>query len=478
MRPSVYAAWPAMCTRFEGRLNHLYLDTKGLVTTGTGNLLDSGTGQPPAACLALSWYRKDGQVASDAEVTVEWLYIKSRTDLAPKSGYAFAAVASLHLDEATLDRLLSETTARFWTVLARSAAAIETFPADAQLVLLDLAWQNGPAFLDLKKTDGSYVWLNTRTAVLAQDWTKAAAAVPGTGERADTRRRLFTAAAKVQAVKADPAVVWDTQAPPVPPAPVPPALPKPPLPPKLAPRPAPAPPKPPPLPKEKIMRSSEWGIEYVRWRNGNVALVTRAVCQSIPSTVYLSQGGLSFAKASGMTHAGIGAYDIDVKGWSRAQIITLCEELIRSGEVAFPRGGWFGTGFFVTHVHVVSANVPRAALHPEARAQIDSFKRGRNGLPARDGRYVGPAVALGSWADSPYNPVNIKPSPGRWEVLANSLQGLNVNRDKRAGALRKKGDLIVASRLVKRWGRWNAVAAGGTFYACKDRQGTYLKHVK
>ena len=40
MRPSVFAAFPGFITRFEGRLPFMYLDTKGLVTTGVGNLID------------------------------------------------------------------------------------------------------------------------------------------------------------------------------------------------------------------------------------------------------------------------------------------------------------------------------------------------------------------------------------------------------------------------------------------------------
>lgn len=207
VKPSVAAAWPAFCANWEGRLSWMYLDTKFLVTTGTGNLIDS----IPAA-QALPWYTKQGVRASSSAVEKEWRRVKGLRSLAHLSGWAYETSAVLFLDNQTIDRLLTDVTASFWSRLGQTLPQLEDYPADAQLALLDLAWQNGPAFLDLK-TSGKYVWANTRTAVFNRKWSDAAAAVPGTGPRADTRKRLFRNAAVVERDKIDPTILWNGKTP-------------------------------------------------------------------------------------------------------------------------------------------------------------------------------------------------------------------------------------------------------------------------
>lgn len=444
MHASVAAAWPKFCERWEGRLAYMYLDVKAKVTTGTGNLIDS-----VGAAQALPWLKADGARATPAEIEAEWRRIKARTDLAPKSGYAFAKVATLHLDAATLDRLLVDKSAEFWTRLAQSVPQLEAWPADAQLAALDTAWQNGPAFLDLKSSSGGYVWAGTRAALLGQDFAAAATHVPGTGARADARKRLYRNAATVAALKLDRAVLWNEATPT-------------------------APPTPPAPPKETVMHSTTWHADYVRWRGVNLAPVSRDACLAIPSSAVPSQGGLSTSvRASANTHAGIGAYDLKVAGWSKAKILALCAELIRSGEAAFPRGGWFGSAMFSTHVHVVSTNVPRSALHPEARAQLDDFraKPRRNGL-AGHGRYVGPSTPLGSWSTSPYNPANVREERGVMYVQSATLLGLDVDRNTKEH--KRRGDRVAYVRKVKRWGRWNVVTVRGRYFAISDKSQTYL----
>ena len=41
MRESVRRGFIGFSAPFEGRLHYMYLDVKGLVTTGVGNLIDS-----------------------------------------------------------------------------------------------------------------------------------------------------------------------------------------------------------------------------------------------------------------------------------------------------------------------------------------------------------------------------------------------------------------------------------------------------
>jgi len=208
MRASVAAAWPAHVDHYEGTLTWMYLDTKLKVTTGVGNLIDSIA----AAQAAGPWFKPDGTQATDAEVATEWKRVKALTSLAKQSGWAYRTSARLNLTPTRVAELLSTTTDRFWAELVQRWPVLDAAPADAQLAGLDLAWQNGYAFLELK-TGTSWTWPNMRAAWTAADWTKAAAAVPGTGERADARKRLFRNAAQVVALGLDRNVLWDTTTP-------------------------------------------------------------------------------------------------------------------------------------------------------------------------------------------------------------------------------------------------------------------------
>lgn len=207
MRSTVAFAWPTFCAQYEGICSWMYCDTKLKVTTGIGFLIDS-----VAAAQALPWWKADGKLASPAEVEVEWRRVKALTALAPRGGFAYASSAVLHIMRADIDRVLMEKTAQFWARLSETLPDIESFPADAQMAVLDEAWQNGPGFLDLR-SGGNYVWAGTRAALLSQNFDLAADHVPGTGARAGRRRRLFHNAAEVVRLELDPERLWDADTP-------------------------------------------------------------------------------------------------------------------------------------------------------------------------------------------------------------------------------------------------------------------------
>lgn len=472
MRASVAAAWPAMCKRYEGVTTWLYLDTKGKVTTGVGFLVDTIAG-----AQALPWWRPDGTRANTDDVAAEWRRVKAAQKWKHLNGLNSVWVKSARLALAvdTVNVLLESMTPRYWSGVVKSAPNVEQAPADAQLALLDLSWQNGAAFLN--------GWPDTRAAVRAADWSEVARLLatflPPKADRTARRIRLLRNAAAVVRLGLDPEVLWDTNTPKmptVPPAPRPPDV-------EPAPIPAPGPAVPPPAPAPVPAPAVKWstsktygGARYRKWRGGNMTPTGIAVCEAIPTYVDLVQGGLqnSAVKASARTHNGLGAYDIGVRGLSKKATEELCSQLDRSGECAYPRGGLFGSPFFTSHVHVASAN-DYASLHPEAQAQVRDFKAKprRNGLAGR-GRYVGPSTPLGSWSDSPYNPKNIKaPDAARYVVSVGELIGLDVDRKPKKA--RARGFEVDADRLVRRWGRWNVVTTAGTFYAIADDRQTYLQ---
>jgi hypothetical protein len=162
MRVTVREAWPRFVSGWEGRVAHMYLDTLRYVTFGIGRKIDDNSKISDYG-LARPWRDKAGNLVLETRIKLEWSSIKSHTELAPKGGYAFSSVATLHLDDADIDEALLDTTDDFWAALVRTLPRLETWPADAQLALLDMAYHMGPAFLGPK-------WPNFTAAAKAADF--------------------------------------------------------------------------------------------------------------------------------------------------------------------------------------------------------------------------------------------------------------------------------------------------------------------
>ena len=101
VRQAVLDIWNDFNRPLEGRVPFMYLDVKGLVTTGLGNLIDS-----TADAEQLAWQHADGTPASTDEIDAEWERVKGRIDLAPKGGGAFRADAQLFLTDEEIDRVV------------------------------------------------------------------------------------------------------------------------------------------------------------------------------------------------------------------------------------------------------------------------------------------------------------------------------------------------------------------------------------
>lgn len=208
MRPSVQAAWPVVAREHEGALPFMYLDTVSKVTAGIGTLLDDGSGQPPESCMSLPWTTVDQgveRVATRAEIASAWAVVKSRTDLAPRGGYAFRDVTTLRLDDRTIDGLLTAKTLEFWSVLSAQLVDLEEWPADAQLALIDMAYQLGPRFMGPR-------WPNFTAAAHASDFAACAdhcSVRQASVERNTHRKRLYRNAATVVELGIPPAKLWD-----------------------------------------------------------------------------------------------------------------------------------------------------------------------------------------------------------------------------------------------------------------------------
>jgi hypothetical protein len=148
MFPSVQSSFPAFSTKFEGRVPYMYLDILGLVTVGVGNLID-----PVQAAQALPFCFKNrpgisapGSPATQDQITQEWQALKSTPGLATKGFTACEPITQLELSDDAIDSIVLARLTQNESFLKRQQwfQNFDTWPADAQLGLLSMAWAMGP----------------------------------------------------------------------------------------------------------------------------------------------------------------------------------------------------------------------------------------------------------------------------------------------------------------------------------------------
>jgi GH24 family phage-related lysozyme (muramidase) len=193
MRPIVAARFLDFTRPLEGLVEHMYVDVKGLVTIGFGNLID-----PISYALALPFVKKVGGArATPAEITAEWNLIKdadNKLQLKTKGYTACAPLTALKLtQEAILDLCGQRLRANEWELKKiREFQKLDEWPADAQLALHSMAWAMGPAFA------AGGQWPRFRAACGKMDFMAAAdncrigeAGNPGVVPRNLANKRLF-----------------------------------------------------------------------------------------------------------------------------------------------------------------------------------------------------------------------------------------------------------------------------------------------
>lgn len=174
--------------RFEGRIAHMYLDTKGLVTVGVGKMLRN-----EAAAMKLPFLRRaDGGRATPSEIVTDFRAVLAQ----PKGRLAgsYRAFTRLELGNQAIDDLLRVTVDGFEADLRARLPGYDAAPAPAKAALLDMAYNLG--------TDGLLLFAKLKAAVARGDWPRAAAESHRNGpsqERNDWTRGQFLAAAAVRA---------------------------------------------------------------------------------------------------------------------------------------------------------------------------------------------------------------------------------------------------------------------------------------
>lgn len=142
MHQSVKDLWLPMNAPLEGRCPFMYSDIRGLVTCAVGILID-----PPQEALKIPWKRRDGSVASSADILAEFRRVKN-TPGAGKLGVKYwETSAQLHLTQVDMEAVILEKLTLFDHILNQRISNWNQFPADAQFATLSMSWAMGPYFV-------------------------------------------------------------------------------------------------------------------------------------------------------------------------------------------------------------------------------------------------------------------------------------------------------------------------------------------
>ena len=121
----------------EGSIDHMYLDTRGFVTVGVGQLLAS---EEVAAEFGFV-HRDSGAAATRDDIINEYRNLKSQQPGLVASRYK--QYTQLILPEATIDALLEQKIDEFSAGLQKELTGFDNYPEPAKEALLDMAFNLG-----------------------------------------------------------------------------------------------------------------------------------------------------------------------------------------------------------------------------------------------------------------------------------------------------------------------------------------------
>ena len=124
--------------KHEGVIPHMYLDTVGQVTIGIGFMIPD----PHSALAYRLVSRTTGLAASSPEKLTDWTNVSQQAK--GKIAGTYKKFTQLDMSDTEVRRVLDDKLRAFAESLRTRFAAFDTFPATAQLALLDMIFNLGP----------------------------------------------------------------------------------------------------------------------------------------------------------------------------------------------------------------------------------------------------------------------------------------------------------------------------------------------
>lgn len=194
MKQSVLAAFYDYNAPFEGVVPYFYQDKLGYVTIGVGNLVDPYV-------KGLRMFKKDGTRATEAEIRAEWQLVKDDPKAADLGHTHTRKYTSLRMTDEGVRALVQRKLSENVEFLRTRFPDWDTWPADAQLGTLSVAWACGKGFRFPK----------FEKALKARDWATCAAeskistkGAPGIIPRNRAQLICFRNAGEVERLGLDP----------------------------------------------------------------------------------------------------------------------------------------------------------------------------------------------------------------------------------------------------------------------------------
>ncbi len=157
LKQSVKDIFIRFTAQFEGHTLWPYLDVKGLLTIGYGNLID------PYVSPLLDWRDQNGSPLDDHAVREGLAKVKAMQDKKDMGGGVFRWYTGLRATEASINALCFSTLDNmYYTLLNHYLPDLDAWPADAQLALMSWAWACGGNAMPK--------WPKFHAACLAKDW--------------------------------------------------------------------------------------------------------------------------------------------------------------------------------------------------------------------------------------------------------------------------------------------------------------------
>lgn len=200
---TTYEQYHAFSAPLEGRVPTMYCDVLGLITTGVGNLVNT---LPQVE--ALHWLLADGSPAPLEVVRADWHKLHDNAQYyAKRAWHVYAGTMLCHLDDAGIDALVARQLAANEAILRKRFPAWDSFPADAQLAIMSMAWAVGAGF---------YQKFTILSAFIdRQDWESCVTSCrireegnPGVVPRNAKNRFCFHNAAIVRSENMPPDTLW------------------------------------------------------------------------------------------------------------------------------------------------------------------------------------------------------------------------------------------------------------------------------
>jgi GH24 family phage-related lysozyme (muramidase) len=146
--------------RYEGRVPHLYLDSRGFVTVGVGHLLSSVEN-----AKALDFVTMTGELATENMIAEEYQVVSTRE--ANRVASYYQSFTQLRLSDSAIDQLTVKHIDSFYGELKIIYSEFDSFPSDIKLALFDLIFNLGMTSLRKK-------WPKFNGCIASKDWVAAA----------------------------------------------------------------------------------------------------------------------------------------------------------------------------------------------------------------------------------------------------------------------------------------------------------------